>query len=69
MPETGPRREVNLMPRKKTSPPPAAPPQPQPCPTCKGTGTVTDTIRVGRRRRTVGQQDGICPTCFGTCTA
>jgi hypothetical protein len=32
---------------------------------CKGAGTVAVTVRVGRRHRVVGQQDGMCLTCFG----
>ncbi|MEV5280750.1 hypothetical protein [Streptomyces sp. NPDC052811] len=36
------------------------------CPVCKGTGEVPITVRVGRRRRAVGQQNGYCLTCFGT---
>ncbi|MEV8422853.1 hypothetical protein [Streptomyces niveus] len=44
----------------------AAPPKPPPCEPCKGSGQVAVTVFVGRRRRPVGQQDGICLTCFGT---
>ncbi|WP_435130347.1 hypothetical protein [Actinacidiphila sp. bgisy144] len=43
--------------------------EPPKCPVCKGTGTVSVTVRVGRRRRVVGQQDGMCLTCFGSGTA
>ncbi|MFI6695929.1 hypothetical protein ACIBLA_30115 [Streptomyces sp. NPDC050433] len=46
-----------------------APATPPPCEPCKGTGQVAITVRVGRKRRPVGQQDGICLTCFGTGTA
>ncbi|WP_327291101.1 hypothetical protein [Streptomyces sp. NBC_01198] len=45
---------------------PAAEPVPEKCPVCKGTGTVAVTVRVGRRHRVVGKQDGMCLTCFGT---
>ncbi|MFD6993520.1 hypothetical protein [Streptomyces sp. NPDC059943] len=43
-----------------------APVEPPPCEPCKGSGQVAITVRVGRKRRPVGQQDGICLTCFGT---
>jgi hypothetical protein len=33
---------------------------------CKGTGQVAVTVRVGRRHRLVGQQEGMCLTCFGS---
>ena len=36
-----------------------------PCPSCKGTGEVSRPVRVGRKRRTVGRQTGMCLTCFG----
>ncbi|MEU9745258.1 hypothetical protein [Streptomyces niveus] len=42
------------------------PPKPPSCTPCKGSGQVAVTVRVGRRRRPVGEQDGICLTCFGT---
>ncbi|MBD0843268.1 hypothetical protein [Streptomyces sp. TRM68416] len=42
------------------------PAEPKPCAPCKGTGEVARTVRVGRKRRTVGQQTGICLACFGT---
>ena len=41
-------------------------PAPKPCDPCKGTGEVSRTVRVGRKRRDVGQQTGICLACFGT---
>ncbi|MGW7612290.1 hypothetical protein ACWGKW_34555 [Streptomyces sp. NPDC054766] len=41
-------------------------PVPPKCGPCNGTGEVARTIRVGRKRRTVGQQAGICLACFGT---
>lgn len=37
------------------------------CPTCKGTGEVSRTVHVGRKRRAVGHQTGICLTCLGAC--
>jgi DnaJ-class molecular chaperone len=40
-----------------------------PCPVCKGTGETSRTVHVGRKRRNVGQQTGLCLTCFGTGTA
>ncbi|WP_381796241.1 hypothetical protein [Streptomyces niveus] len=57
------------MARKTTTPRPAnktAPAKPPPCEPCKGSGQVAVTVRVGRKHRPVGQQDGICLTCFGT---
>nr|WP_078871686.1 hypothetical protein [Streptomyces caatingaensis] len=38
------------------------------CPTCKGEGTVTFPVMVGRRgrQREVAQQEGLCPTCLGS---
>ncbi|MET7603214.1 hypothetical protein ABZS96_11880 [Streptomyces avermitilis] len=49
---------------KKTPPPPA--PAPPKCGPCNGTGEVARAVRVGRKRRTVGEQAGICLACFGT---
>ncbi|WP_030905445.1 hypothetical protein [Streptomyces sp. NRRL F-5126] len=57
------------MPRKTTRRAPAktvAPVEPAPCPTCTGAGTVARTVRVGRRHRTVGRQEGLCLTCLGS---
>ncbi|MGW6207501.1 hypothetical protein ACWF9B_28185 [Streptomyces sp. NPDC055089] len=48
------------------SPPPAA--EPGDCKPCGGTGNVPTTVRVGRKRRPVGQQDGLCLNCFGSGT-
>ncbi|RAJ88885.1 hypothetical protein K377_02349 [Streptomyces sp. PsTaAH-137] len=45
----------------KKAPAPAAP-----CPTCKGSGEVSVPVRVGRKRRSVGSQTGMCLTCFGS---
>ncbi|MEY9875991.1 DnaJ-class molecular chaperone [Streptacidiphilus sp. MAP12-33] len=39
------------------------------CPSCAGTGQVAVTVRVGRKRRNAGQQEGICLGCFGSGTA
>ncbi|WP_208783118.1 hypothetical protein [Streptomyces griseorubiginosus] len=36
------------------------------CPVCHGTGEVARTVRVGRKRRAVGEQSGICLNCLGT---
>jgi DnaJ-class molecular chaperone len=58
------------MARKTTSKAaPKAPSEPIACTACKGSGTVARTVRVGRRHRTVGQQDGLCLACLGTGTA
>ncbi|MEU2869153.1 hypothetical protein ABZ769_08095 [Streptomyces olivoreticuli] len=43
----------------------AAAAKPKVCPDCKGRD-VADTVRVGRERRDVGQQMGLCRTCLGT---
>jgi DnaJ-class molecular chaperone len=43
-----------------------APAEPAKCPTCKGSGEVSRTVRVGRKHRTVGRQTGICLTCLGS---
>lgn len=39
---------------------------PKHCPACKGSGEVAVSVRVGRTRRVVGQQTGMCLACFGT---
>jgi DnaJ-class molecular chaperone len=36
------------------------------CPVCKGTGEVSRTVHVGRTRRAVGEQSGLCLKCLGT---
>ncbi|MFJ5175185.1 hypothetical protein ACIP68_15235 [Streptomyces griseoviridis] len=41
-------------------------PQNKPCEPCKGTGEVSRTVRVGRKRRSAGQQTGICLNCLGS---
>ncbi|MGQ4440724.1 hypothetical protein ACN6LI_005962 [Streptomyces violaceoruber] len=48
-----------MAPRKTTKP------TTTPCLPCKGTGEVSRPVRVGRNRRTVGQQTGMCLNCFG----
>ncbi|WP_328681375.1 hypothetical protein [Streptomyces sp. NBC_00343] len=42
-----------------------AKPKVKPCPPCKGTGEISRTVQVGRKRRAVGQQTGICLGCLG----
>ncbi|MEW2293166.1 hypothetical protein ABZ719_10735 [Streptomyces sp. NPDC006743] len=43
-------------------------PRPKPCPDCKGTGEITETVRVGARkgRATDDRQTGLCLTCWGS---
>lgn len=48
--------------KKKT----ASAPAPVACGECHGSGIVPVTVRVGRRRRVAGQQDGVCLACLGT---
>ncbi|WP_169801183.1 hypothetical protein [Streptomyces kanamyceticus] len=36
------------------------------CRTCKGTGEVARPVRVGRKRRVVGEQNGLCLGCMGS---
>ncbi|HEY9332725.1 MAG TPA: hypothetical protein VIS09_31525 [Streptomyces sp.] len=52
--------------KRTTKPKPPA--EPAPCKPCNGTGNVPTTVRVGRKRRPVGKQDGLCLNCFGTGT-
>ncbi|MEU5968892.1 hypothetical protein [Streptomyces globisporus] len=52
--------------RTTTKPPKNAPPALAVCSPCDGSGMVSATVRVGRKRRPVGQQDGICLTCLGS---
>lgn len=40
--------------------------EPASCPICTGSGTVARTVRVGRRHREVGRQEGLCLTCLGS---
>ena len=50
--------------RRKKAPVPAdALPK---CGTCKGSGEVSVAVRVGRKRRVVGKQTGMCLTCLGS---
>ncbi|MDH6452888.1 MULTISPECIES: hypothetical protein [unclassified Streptomyces] len=49
--------------RRKTA---APKPEPAPCRTCKGSGEVSRTVRVGRKQRPVGQQTGLCLACLGS---
>ncbi|MCQ4214173.1 hypothetical protein [Streptomyces longispororuber] len=49
-----------------TRKPQTAAPAPAKCPVCKGSGEVSVTVRVGRKRRTVGAQTGMCLTCLGS---
>ncbi|MFE6893920.1 hypothetical protein [Streptomyces sp. NPDC057694] len=49
----------------RTEKPAPAPPSTA-CPTCKGSGEVARTVRVGRKHRVVGQQSGLCLTCLGS---
>ncbi|MFH8375235.1 hypothetical protein ACH4A7_17125 [Streptomyces cyaneofuscatus] len=54
--------------RTTTKPPTTTAPssvEPVPCQPCGGTGNVAITVRVGRKRRPVGQQDGLCLNCLG----
>lgn len=58
--------------RTTTKPPTTtapAPVEPAPCQPCGGSGNVAITVRVGRKRRPVGQQDGLCLNCLGEGTA
>ncbi|MFI6543353.1 hypothetical protein ACIBO9_08910 [Streptomyces prunicolor] len=36
------------------------------CPVCHGTGEVSRTVQVGRKRRAVGKQTGFCLNCLGS---
>ncbi|WP_406251346.1 hypothetical protein [Streptomyces cyaneofuscatus] len=50
---------------KPSKNPAPAPVEPAPCQPCGGSGNVAITVRVGRKRRPVGQQDGLCLNCLG----
>ncbi|MEV5196238.1 hypothetical protein AB0K86_27605 [Streptomyces clavifer] len=52
----------------KPTKPPTAPAELAACKPCGGTGNVPTTVRVGRKRRPVGQQDGLCLNCLGSGT-
>ncbi|WP_326678256.1 hypothetical protein [Streptomyces sp. NBC_01237] len=54
--------------RTTTKPQKNAPPAPVVCSPCDGSGMVAATVRVGRKRRPVGQQDGLCLNCLGSGT-
>ncbi|RFU82768.1 hypothetical protein DY218_31435 [Streptomyces triticagri] len=41
-------------------------PRPAPCEPCKGAGEVSRLVRVGRSRRVIGEQTGMCLACLGT---
>ncbi|MEW2123117.1 hypothetical protein AB0891_05260 [Streptomyces sp. NPDC007259] len=56
-----------MAPTKRTTTPPP-PVENGDCKPCGGTGNVPTTVRVGRKRRPVGQQDGLCLNCFGAGT-
>lgn len=45
-------------------------PTPPPCTTCGGTGETNEPhyAGTGARRRQVGEQKGICPSCLGSGT-
>ncbi|WP_189713192.1 hypothetical protein [Streptomyces phaeofaciens] len=45
--------------KKKIAPAPAE------CPVCHGTGEVSRTVHVGRKRRVAGEQTGLCLNCLG----
>ncbi|MFE1731368.1 hypothetical protein ACFW6X_14565 [Streptomyces bacillaris] len=60
-----PRRTTTKPPK---NPAPPAPAEPVVCSPCDGSGMVAATVRVGRKRRPVGQQDGLCLNCLGTGT-
>ncbi|WP_425831518.1 hypothetical protein [Streptomyces fractus] len=50
--------------RKK---PTAAPVEPVKCSVCKGSGEVSVSVRVGRKRQsTEDRQTGLCLTCLGS---
>ncbi|MFF8243786.1 hypothetical protein [Streptomyces griseus] len=56
-----------MAPRRTTKPPKdPAPTAPVVCSPCDGSGMVAATVRVGRKRRPVGQQDGLCLNCLGS---
>ncbi|MFH9582764.1 hypothetical protein ACH4MO_32920 [Streptomyces globisporus] len=52
--------------RTTTKPPKNDPAKPVVCSPWDGSGMVAATVRVGRKRRPVGQQDGICLNCLGS---
>ncbi|MEV6502677.1 hypothetical protein [Streptomyces prunicolor] len=40
--------------------------EPVKCSVCHGSGEVSRTVHVGRKRRAVGQQTGLCLNCLGS---
>ncbi|MFE4380252.1 hypothetical protein [Streptomyces cyaneofuscatus] len=58
-------KRTTTKPQKNPTPDPV---EPAPCQPCGGTGNVAITVRVGRKRRPVGQQDGLCLNCLGSGT-
>ncbi|WP_329219831.1 hypothetical protein [Streptomyces microflavus] len=60
-------KRTTTKPPKNPAPTPA-PVEPATCQPCGGTGNVAITVRVGRKRRPVGQQDGLCLNCLGSGT-
>ncbi|MFD8394031.1 hypothetical protein ACFV2N_33690 [Streptomyces sp. NPDC059680] len=52
--------------RKTTTRCKDAVPEPAKCSVCEGTGEVSRTVRVGRKRRAVGEQAGLCLNCLGS---
>jgi DnaJ-class molecular chaperone len=51
---------------RKSSAKKSTPVIPVQCKPCKGTGEVSRTVYVGRKRRPAGEQTGMCLSCFGT---
>jgi hypothetical protein len=52
--------------RKRAPIKPKPVPEPVACESCEGTGLVDRPVRVGRRQRNVGSQQGACLACWGT---
>ncbi|WP_431784010.1 hypothetical protein [Streptomyces chumphonensis] len=52
--------------RKTTARKPKAPPAAPQCNPCRGSGWVTETYRVGRSLRPVGESDVLCARCLGS---
>ncbi|WP_306320522.1 MULTISPECIES: hypothetical protein [unclassified Streptomyces] len=53
------------VPRRKK--PTSAPAEPVKCSVCKGSGEVSVSVRVGRKRETTdAQQTGLCLACLGS---
>ncbi|MGW3927762.1 hypothetical protein ACWECC_06640 [Streptomyces microflavus] len=60
-------RRTTTKPPKNLAPDPVAV-EPASCQPCGGSGNVAITVRVARKRRPVGQQDGLCLNCLGSGT-